>query len=510
MLEKKSFSAFLMIFLVALASSIVDAEVVAPFAGSLGTQLRYTPENSFENGYFINLSSNIRQRDGNFEFVATINNLYSREGQLMWYFPNHRYNSNWRIGTFYLRNTSPLGNGLGASTITLGDVDIRYSPYTVFLQGSTDNRSRRGITLQKFKLADINVDSFLVWRDRIERPLYGFKANWSSKNRFRIDYIAAQQATRSIAAHSIDETVASLELNKPFPFGSFAFLTAKQHLDGKDREIFQATFSREITNRDKIQFVWQDFQPGYRPSFCDHTPKFDNVQLRPYNWNPVDRYANRKGLSVNFESRTRVGNINLRKEYYLDRDYYRNSTLREADVDHNEVSLNLSFPYMTAKINAGHQRIALENPFLAPNIESTFFYIDLLSKTYQVGSKFMSTLNLQFWTDDSLQLINNQGVFSDVISEKGFRARMNLTEDPKRYNSFIALSGMEGKEGFTIYKSVGLDYMHPASGLNLIIRITTPNFEETRAKYSLDQYDRRFGFMDYPDNLIQIRNIIRF
>lgn len=509
MLDKKSLAIFSFFLLLAAAINTVFAEVIAPFAGSLGTQIRYTPENNFENGYFINLSSSMRKQDGNFEFRATINNLYAREGQLTWYFPNHRRDSNWRIGTFYLRNTSPLGNGLGASTMTIGDVDIRYSPYTVYLQGSTYNRSRRGVTLQKFKLGEFDTDSFLVWMDSIEKPLYGFKTSWN-KNQFRINYIAAQQVTKNATLQSIDETVTSLELNKTLPAGSFAFLTAKQYKDGEDYEIFQATISRNITNKDKIQFIWRDFQPGYRPSFCDHTPKYDNSQKRPYNWNPVDRFANRKGLTIGLDSRGKRGSINFSKEYYLDRDYYRNKTYREATVDRNEITWNLSFPTLTGKIIASHQRIELDNPFQQPSIESTAFYIDLLSREYKVGSKLASNCNLFLWVDDSLQLTDYLGNYSEVISEQGYRVNLNFTSDPKKYNFFIGVSGIEHFDGFDFYKSMGLNYKHPSSGLDLVIRLTNPNFDEKRAKYSLDPYDRRFGFMDYPDNIIQIRNVIRF
>lgn len=509
MRDKKSLSFFFyLIFLLSFFDSGVQAAVTAPYRGRLGTQIRYTPEHGFENGYFINLSSSLRKRDDNFEFGVNISNLDVREGQLNWYFPDHNRNANWRLGSFFIRNTSPLGNGLGASNIRIGDVSVRYSPYTVYLHGSTHNRSRRGIILEKFALGDFSTDGFLVWVNSLEKPLYGFKTSWT-KSQFKINYIAAQQATRTPFVSSIDETVTSLEFNKDLQLGSFAFITAKQYINDKAYGIFQVTLSKNITSRERIQLVLQDFQPGYSPSFSDHTPKFDWVQKSKYNWNPVDRYANRKGVNIDFNSRGTRGSINLRKEYYLDRDFYRNKTYREALVDLNGLEYNLSFPALTGKISASHQRIQLENPFQDPNIESATLYANLLSKNYRIGSLF-SNLNLLLWAEENLQLTDYLGNNKDVITEKGYLLEINFIPNSKKSSFFIGISGAEEEDGPNFYKSVGFNYKSPASGLNLVINLTTPNFNERRDPYSLHQYDRRFGFMNYPDNIIEITNIVEF
>lgn len=497
-----------------IATLTVYGEVKAPFTGTVGSQIRYTPENKFESGYHLELMNPLMTSNNNLELKIGINSLRPKEERIN--FPFERNSTiPLYIHQVYIRTKTPLIPSSESGVLTIGNVWVDYSPYTISLRGGSDSRSTKGLSLDKIRINDINLDGFLVWIDDLRKPLYGFKfVKKGAQNQLIGTYSQHIEYLPSGLINNI-ESMKSIEIDRSFKSGKFSLLYALQERNDT-KEIKQASLSYDVSKNVIFGCTWRDFEPGYKPLFSDGTDRYDSETGQPKKWNPVDKYAGWYGISTSLEGRLFESNLKLLKDIYLDRDYYRDQTLQQALISREEVSLAGSILGIQGNVSASRQRKTFENNL---NTDNCFESSSIWGSTVKqfVFRPLVLSGKLKLWYDNGTELIDNNGNVSEIITEKGkeivlsTRIRKGLFRGITMHAGIKAVTTEQSTQ--QVYKSIGLDYRTRA-GIEVLIRMTTPNYIEPdsyvkvpakgRTRFSMDQYNR-FGEKVVLDNIFQIK-----
>lgn len=508
-----------------LLTNNVIGQVKGSFKGSLGTMVRYTPENNFEIGYNIFLSNGFNAGHKDLDFNLGITSFSPREWQINFPFTTGSLEIPFYIGSASIKTKTPLLDipGIDLGQLTLGSVQVNYSPYTVAMTRASANRTaqRNGITLENAVLNNLRLNSFLVWVDDMRSPFYGAKLeNFNSK--FKITGVFSQFLNYTeTGVPEKEESVKSVELNFPFKKGNISALLVCQKQLQNQKDIKQVTYSSTLNNDLRYNISWKDFTPGFRPLFSDRTIKFDTVSGYPRGWNPIDEYSGQLGLSATISGKIQGNNIRLSAQEYIDRDYFRDLTLIDAQILGYELFMSGTMFGFNEELSFSRQQKQITNGLLAGNVYNSLSAWGNFSKIVPFDL-ILLTGNLLCWYDDGTELIDNDGTLAGIVSEKGMELALSSKIRKGMFRGLSLYTGVKYISPYdsdpTLYKSVGLDY-RSKSGVNILVRKTTPNFEEPnfylrlpsgrRAKYRVAQYDR-FGKRVLLDNIIEITYSMSF
>ncbi len=501
--------------------AVANAEIIVPYIGSFGITSMYTPENKFESGYHLNIAlDRLRLGKNNLNIFIDFAGTGVNEGEVNYpYYPKNNTEIPFSIRRIYIRNRNPLIPGLKSGTLNIGTSVLAYSDYTIYLN---NKYARSGFSLINLGLGNNLVNGFLIWPDAgdLNSTLHGIKVD-RKIGRTSLTGIFTQYSKPDFGDERINvEELKSLEFSHGFGVNDLSALIASQKTPVDIKRISQYSFITKPNDSSDLKITWRDFEPGYRPVFCNHTERYYARAGTQYNWNPVDRYAGWLGVSVEMDMRLNNALANINKEQYINRDYYRDGTNIPAEIGKEEASINgnlLGYEYL---FSYSQQRVEVQNN----NINNEYQGNCIVGRANKIQKNISTTVNkgITVWVENSNELYDAKGL--KIGSASGFCIEPNYAMQINRgkfegitlISSLKILSSTDFGSG--VYPKFGFDY-RPGNGLELKVRFTRPNYKEhsvynpypygERGKFALDQYDR-FGNLIELDNMVNLRYLVIF
>ena len=502
--------------------TIVDAEVKIPFAGRYGASIQYTPENQFECGFNLVANAGFAVQDQGLNMRVSVGSIWPRDDQINIPFSSTSFAVPYYLSGITLTTEEPVFSYNNSGKLTIGSLEARYSPYTVMLTGSLENPRRKGIGLENVKLGKSNFDGFLAWRTNMDKPTFGCKVTTKgTKHTLSSIYVHDFLYSPETNKYETMEKVLSFELVYPLFSGSLSLTHGLLDKDAKKTLILQAVYTKMLPNGVRLNVTYRDFEPGFRPVFSDHTGRVDRITGQARAWNPLDRYAAWKGIVVGINGSYEALTYNFTKEAYQNRDYFRDGTLRPADISSEEGSIKGNLFGLQSDLAFKHTNKAITND------NNTHLFLESNSAWGKLSHQKITeqvVLNNSFsmWQDNGVELLDENGFITGVISETGKellvtgRLRKGIFSGITLEARLKALSN-PGQQTI-YYKGIGAKYS-TRSGIEILWRYTTPNFEEyskyymmphgTRKRYDLEAYDR-YGDAVLLDNVFYISYSTRY
>ncbi len=164
---RKTIMALLLMFALAGAALAAPVELI----GSLGTEIGYLPGEDLEGTTYLQLSLESKLQ-GNVTGVFGYRfNSYSDEVAFDWYAPVFSSSVEEPIYA-YVQSTGSLWEGAAPVKLTLGSLDVKYSPYVAWLgyntrlyfpQGTWESWNFNGVALDEVKLGAVDARAFCVF-----------------------------------------------------------------------------------------------------------------------------------------------------------------------------------------------------------------------------------------------------------------------------------------------------------------------------------------------------------
>lgn len=289
-----------------------------------------------------------------------------------------------------------------AAIISIGNVEVDYSPYTISLRDDLLNQyhssylNHSGITIKDLHIGGFEGAGFILWgfNDPLKNAIGGkiFKRiGPTTISGIVVDYrYRSADAQKNIletfnqnqqltSALEWDQTK-SLELEQNIGIlGSVRVLVVNQEQKNYRRAINQDV---EIAIEDSIlrEYEWElpitkevDFLVGYRdiplgfnPIFRDRTPEFDAQRGYYLGYNPIDRYKDRVGFYSRISAQKDMLNLSIEVEDFKDHqalptNYRIAKAALVGQVSHYQVDIFSQLNKKNSWLNTGIRNVSEES-----------------------------------------------------------------------------------------------------------------------------------------------------
>jgi len=471
--------------------------------GYLSHKLYYTPERLLDGGVTAYLVPEIN--------IATPVKAYVQLGEL--YAGSSIYTPTSRAINFTMRRAfvtlrDPIFPNWDKNfLISIGDVSVNYSSYTLRLDGSTGNPRKKGVTISFPTSNDFALESCFLWDLTDPSPQYSYI--WGSKLRKKMYGIELEGIYVSADEWQRSEDPAT----KVWEYQKLKTQDAVWSLNGKKRVSPNLEFDVLVANNRKLlvneevdsaaanliqvklsglgglnlDLSGWNFDSNFEPKHRDHY-RFWNLAEDGYG-NLVDRYQGKIGFGFNiFGGAGNVRISNLGYEHYVkSKDEIGDKSFVQLTLTHNKYSYSGGYSFETRNYVNVH---GIEN-------EKTFRKRNFgVSRNINfAGLKLNANV---FWdhSKDNIAVsptrglyVKKQGLSIDTTLPKGIMRGTNidLTVQKREYQDEVKLD--------LLWK---ITYTSPR-GLRFIWRGASPNDIWDAGKH-----------LDYVDNLIQISHVVYF
>lgn len=511
----KKIDILVLFFLLLVLNLIVGAEVRSPYRGGLESFIQYTPEYNFESGYRLRLANSFSTSNENINLRVVLASVSAYTDQINFPFERYSFVYPVSIAQLTLRTRVPLLFGIQGGDLSLGNVSANYSPYTVAIARLGSNMDRKGIALERFTLLNSQCNAFLVWIGDMDKPLYGFKMENRSPNNRLTGIIANYLSYGDDNGWWSQELVKSIEWNHLFPNGSLKCLYACLDRPEDFSEIKEIVYNNKLANGLGASLAWRDFSPEYRPQFRDQTVRFSTTTGALQSWNPLDRYYGRKGIDIGLEGRFVGNKITMGTELYMERDFFRDLTMQQANVRLDKIGIEGLFCGLQSSLDFQLKERKLANQLSTENVIASRTLWGTFNKQL-VFRPAVVYASLDYWFDDGTEFEDNRGMTINTFQESGAQIFINSRLRRGILNGITVVTGIKANSDnqgtVELFTTIGLNY-NTKGGVKIHARFTTPNFEEPssyweeaapkRTRYLRNQFDR-FGQRVSLDNIISI------
>jgi hypothetical protein len=312
-MKTRFFSLGLLICLLLIVSG-AQAAVDYKMQGSVYAEISSWPHNKLRAGTRIQLYSDFMKVNSDAGLKVRLIGLNQKNDDLTpFFFGNDLYLQNlidWTEIKLYGK-LFPAGPHL---ELALGNVELDYSPYTIYLrddvlQDFSDYRQHRGIALNNIALFGADANAFAIWGfGHQDLNMLGGKLTREFNNTtisgILLDY--GSRNSEYIPTGIKSESVKSIDLKTNLGFwGEVSLLQAVQERESDNGSLNvvlkQSEWLLPSIAGEKLTIGYRDFPKEYDPLLRNRTPEFNSETGEYLGYNPVDRYRDQKGYYSTLE-----------------------------------------------------------------------------------------------------------------------------------------------------------------------------------------------------------------
>lgn len=483
------------------------------FAGSLVSEISYTPEENLVGGHRLQLYSNIA-------FGTQIKGFINIGGWLPQEYQFHEFSgsqairSDFKIKKAYIEIDGPWFNGMKNFRTTFGDTAVEYSPYTIYLNRwdlwdwsvmddnsspANYNKIRRGISIQTLNWDNMGLGGYLIWDDKPTKYSFGGRLSLGKENANLLRLIFARyQDTTNISPgekpYFVDQVVT---LEGIFRYGNYHLkntfgLNIKSSQDNSDEGNLNLMSAEYHFNDFSHIFVnYWSLSEKFDPIFRDRTPKFDPYTGKKLKWNLVDRLNGQNGGGFGMVLYKGINKIRL--------SYNKASTINKEIINNTTICISsmlgkvsVEFDYESTKAKKYLYEVGVINSNKHLSIDTKYLLYNDGVKSYWINGIY-NLHDTAMWGKDEASYFLLGSRFNVLQTFIGVRT---ISEESVIQNGFVL-----GVKCFLAeIISVTVNYASP----NRIEELATParGFWDTR-------YDK-YGHTIMADNIIKLSASVDF
>jgi len=291
-----------------------QATEVAPgtplrLAGTVYSRVYYSPESSL-------VTNNYLQMYGALNLGKASLNIYTcYEGKSMGFQqqPSRKFAP--YINFMALRLNGKLHPAMQANTTTIGYTRINYSPYVASINYDYGAQGQ-GIAVENIKLKQYDLSAFNIFEvdssKRYSSVGQGIRVR-GDLGPWKAEIIGVRHLNGNNSADSSGNIIAwgsyfcdeyDLQYNFQRQLGNSMKINLLRVEQNKYVSIKKQTIAQKIDlafslGRYKNTIGYRHFEPGFAPRYRSKIPRVESAWIeRLLSWNPADRYANQKGISL--------------------------------------------------------------------------------------------------------------------------------------------------------------------------------------------------------------------
>lgn len=484
------------------------------FAGSLTSELSYTPEEDWLGGLRLQLYSNIA-------FGTSTKGFISIGGWLPQEFQFHEFSgavaitprSDFKIKNAYIEIDGPWLTGVSNFRTTLGNVALSYSPYTVcldrwdlwdwaVLDNSNDpasyNSMKRGVSVETLNWGNMNLGGFLIWEDKPTIYSFGGRLTFGKKNSDNIQLVFAKyQDTTNIAPGEkpvlVDQVITAEGMLARGRFrlrNTLGINTKTTPALSEKGNLNMISAEYQINNSTRMFINHWSLDEKFDPIYRDRTPKYDPYLGKKLEWNIVDRLNGQKGeeIGVSLFKDTNKITLAYSRAHNAEEDLI-NSTLIKISSLVGKVSTEVDYESTKTKIVPYEFGVNNSEQHLVLNAKYPIYNNGVNSHWVTGIYNFHDTTK---WGKDesSYLLLGSRFNLKFIQGLQTFFGLRTIAEEGSTKNGFV----------------LGLD-CYLAEAISVTLRYATPNRVEEFATQSRGFWTTRYDKYGHPilaDNIIKI------
>ncbi len=457
--------------LLALSASAADLTV----DGSIGSELYSSPETGFIAGMRYQVYTTVRSktRPINVRVIAFYQNEEEirefKQANWLSFTPTIDWASVSLRGNLY--HNGPL------CTLNIGNIVAEYSPFLWWLSDDLELDFRtpkpRGISLEKLKLGNFEVDGLSVWEalePNDSRNTIGVRIAYNPNRNSRSEIIYLNTGQRSQLQEK-PQIAYSLDLTRKIGMFNLGVIYASEENETETSELIDSNISVDVDDY-KLSLFYRNYSQGFNPAYRLTRPEFDPQTGKYLGWNPVDKYSGLVGTQLLF-----LDNETQGKNLYSSYEKYHNI---KDGTDLNIISFKINVPIKSStiqfrtKLNAIHKEIGFGIP---SHIESSITEI-IYEKPLRGDLKLLLS-NRNILEEDDRRVYGTYGLKGVTKLGASWEAgRRSLPNNKQWYSK--------------------MKYTSP-NGINVQWNYASPEIPQT-SKYD---YDDEYNLIEW-DNLLRI------